>query len=348
MRTSRPQSSVPRRSKRSGSAIQVPATSSASAARRWTTPLQRDELRAVVDAADVALVGGGECGDGHAVGHRHRDDVGQVELALRVVRLQRRHPAGEQRGRRGQHAGVDLADRALLGCRVLLLDDGPHGAVADRGRCDPVPTGPAPRAVSSASRPPRASASSSCIAAAGHERNVAEGHDGDAAAGQRGQRDADGVAGAARRVLRDEHDVGRRDGLAHRVGAVADDDGDAIRAERARRGEHVREQRPPGERCSTLGSAECIRLPWPAARTTMWVADGGMGVRNVSVGRGAALRPGSTAAAGRRWPKGPFYGIGSRNRAGGGRARASADADKRAAGYRAAVRGSARAGYRPL
>ena len=67
--------------------------------------------------------------DLHAVRDRHGDHVGQVVLALRVVRLQRGDPAGERLGRRGHHAGIDLVDAQLLGRRVALLDDAAHVAV---------------------------------------------------------------------------------------------------------------------------------------------------------------------------------------------------------------------------
>jgi hypothetical protein len=55
---------------------------------------------------------------------RARDDVGEVVLAGGVVVAQGGEPALERARRCRHHAGVDLADRALLGRRVLLLDDG--------------------------------------------------------------------------------------------------------------------------------------------------------------------------------------------------------------------------------
>jgi hypothetical protein len=58
-------------------------------------PLDIRELRAVVDAARVALVGRDDRVDRHAVGNRGADDVGQVVLVLRVVRRQLRDPRGE-------------------------------------------------------------------------------------------------------------------------------------------------------------------------------------------------------------------------------------------------------------
>ena len=49
----------------------------------------------------------------NAVGDRRLDDVGQVVLALGVVAASGREPALQVAGRRGHHAGVDLADRAI-------------------------------------------------------------------------------------------------------------------------------------------------------------------------------------------------------------------------------------------
>ena len=65
----------------------------ASPPRALDDALDRGELRAIVDAENVALVGGEMALDGNALGHRHGDDVGEVELALRVVGLERADPA---------------------------------------------------------------------------------------------------------------------------------------------------------------------------------------------------------------------------------------------------------------
>jgi hypothetical protein len=81
-----------------------------------------------VDAQHLGLVGRRAGDHRHGVGHRHRDDVGQVVLALCVVVLQRRDPALQRRGRRRHHAGVDLAQRAFVFARVLVLDDRAHAA----------------------------------------------------------------------------------------------------------------------------------------------------------------------------------------------------------------------------
>src|SRR5450432_1573775 len=79
------------------------------------------ELLAVIDARDVARVGlySGDADRARGDG----DDVGQVVLALRVLGDEPgRRLSQEVRGR-GVDAGVDLGERALVGRRVLLLDD---------------------------------------------------------------------------------------------------------------------------------------------------------------------------------------------------------------------------------
>jgi hypothetical protein len=70
--------------------------------------------------------------------------------------------------------------------------------------------------------------------------------------GERGQRDAHGVAGAARRVLRDEREIGRRERSRNGLAAVADDHAHRPRRERARGVEHVRHERTAGERMQHL------------------------------------------------------------------------------------------------
>jgi len=55
---------------------------------RLHDPFDRRELRAIVDAAHVALVGGDMRHHRGSIRNCQSDDVGQVILALRVVRLQ--------------------------------------------------------------------------------------------------------------------------------------------------------------------------------------------------------------------------------------------------------------------
>ena len=60
--------------------------------------------------------------------HGKRDHVGQIVFAARVAIVDARKPAFERRCRRRHHAGVDLANSALFGACVLLLDDGRYFA----------------------------------------------------------------------------------------------------------------------------------------------------------------------------------------------------------------------------
>ena len=68
------------------------------------------------------------------------------------------------------------------------------------------------------------------------------------------------VAGAELLGLQDPFDLRLGEGGAHLLGAVAMDHDDLARRERARRVEHVREQRPPGERVQDLGQLRAHAL----------------------------------------------------------------------------------------
>ena len=59
---------------------------------------------------------------------RALDDIGEIELALRVVVFQRCQPFAELRGRRNDDARIDLGDRQLAGIGVFLLDNALHRA----------------------------------------------------------------------------------------------------------------------------------------------------------------------------------------------------------------------------
>ena len=85
--------------------------------------LEIGELRRAVDAEHLGLAARADADDLDALGHRALDDVGEVVLAGGVVVAQRRQPALERARRRHHHAGVDLADLAHVGGRVLVLDD---------------------------------------------------------------------------------------------------------------------------------------------------------------------------------------------------------------------------------
>ena len=88
--------------------------------------LDRRELRAIVDAERRRGIRGDVRLHRNAVGDRQRDDVRQVVLALDVVVLERGDEPAQERGRRRKRPRVDLVDRALLGCRIALLDDCAH------------------------------------------------------------------------------------------------------------------------------------------------------------------------------------------------------------------------------
>jgi hypothetical protein len=267
MTTSRPQASEPRRSKRAGSAIVVPARMKRLGEPALHDALDVRELRAVVDAARVALVGRDDRVDRHAVGDRRADDVGQVVLVLRVVRRQLRDPRGEQGGRRREHAGVDLVDRALGGRGIAFLDDALHAARAvahDAAEARRIRRSRGEQREMAARR----ALGERVQKRRRNERGVAVDDDGDAVARQLRERDAHRVAGPARRVLAHEGEAGRLKLALDVFGAVADDHRDRDRLDRARGVEHVRQHRPTGDRVQHLRAAERMRVPWPAAITT--------------------------------------------------------------------------------
>ena len=86
-------------------------------------PLGGRKLRAVVDAEHLGRRFGDDTLDADFVCDGHRDDVGQVVLALRVVVLQVAEVAAQRRCVIGHDAGVDLRDAALVVVGVLVLDD---------------------------------------------------------------------------------------------------------------------------------------------------------------------------------------------------------------------------------
>ena len=119
-----------------------PARISALRHARLHDALDRRELRAIVDAQHVVSSCRRCTPRPRALGHRQRDDVGQVVLALRIVVAQRRRPsAAAARSGAASDAGVDLVDRPLARRRVLLLDDRAHGARRHRARRGPVRRG---------------------------------------------------------------------------------------------------------------------------------------------------------------------------------------------------------------
>ncbi len=61
--------------------------------------------------------------DRAAIGVRHGDHVGQVELALGILVVQTGEPAAQLTAIGHQHAGVHLTNGQLFGIGILLLDD---------------------------------------------------------------------------------------------------------------------------------------------------------------------------------------------------------------------------------
>jgi hypothetical protein len=94
---------------------------------------QLGQLDLAVDAQHFPLAFGLRGAHRQAFGHRQRDDVGQVVLALGIVVLQFAQPVGQTGRRNGHDAGIDLTDGLLLGRRILFLDDADHvaGGVTD-------------------------------------------------------------------------------------------------------------------------------------------------------------------------------------------------------------------------
>ena len=92
------------------------------------------ELGAGVHALGLGRVVGEMSHDALAAAHEIADGVGQVELALRVVRLEPVQGRPEQVGPEDVDRGVALAKLELLGRRVSGLHDRLDGPVFRRGR----------------------------------------------------------------------------------------------------------------------------------------------------------------------------------------------------------------------
>ena len=87
------------------------------------------ELGAVVAALDEPVVGDDQRAGGPSGPVRVGDDIGEVDLALVVVRAQGRQGGAQVGGVEDVDTGVDLSDGALGLAGVALLDDGRDGAV---------------------------------------------------------------------------------------------------------------------------------------------------------------------------------------------------------------------------
>ena len=91
--------------------------------------LQLGELGTVVDAQRL-LRRGGHAVDWQSTRHRQGDDIGQVVLALIVVRSKRADEIPQHRLGRRQDAGIDLREGLLYGGSVPFLDDSGDVSVA--------------------------------------------------------------------------------------------------------------------------------------------------------------------------------------------------------------------------
>ena len=85
--------------------------------------LEFGELRLAVDAEGLVHRCGLRTDHRHALGDRHRDDIGEVILFLCVVIGQRGKPAFERGGGRHQNAGIDLPDAPDGVVGILVFDD---------------------------------------------------------------------------------------------------------------------------------------------------------------------------------------------------------------------------------
>ena len=81
------------------------------------------ELQLVVDAEDFGHRRRNQRGDRHLVAHRHRNDIGEVVLALRIAVLEFAEPAAQPLHRHRHDTGVALSDLAFARGGILLLDN---------------------------------------------------------------------------------------------------------------------------------------------------------------------------------------------------------------------------------
>ena len=270
-----------------GSTIVTPARWWARVDALLGEPRDVREVDAVVDAER-------EVGVGERVrlrpswpgGAQQRQHVGQVELALGVVGVELGERVEQRAAVEQVEAGVDLADRELLGRRVARAPSSPRRARRRRrrrGRRGRSRSGR--RAPSSRASPP--APASSCAATSPAIASpvisgmsplmTSTGASGSIVAG--GGRD--GVAGAARLLLdRDLDAVGQVPGERAASGLSTTTTRSAPAARAASSGQRIIGRPQIG--CRTLGSAERIRVPSPAARMTT-VGAGMVSHRSIAV-----------------------------------------------------------------
>ncbi len=186
------------------------------------------------------------------VGERHRDDVGQVVLALRVVVLQVAEITAQRPRIEGDETGVDLVHAPLVVGRVLVLDDARDGAalVAQHAAV-------ARRVVDQRRQQrelaARAVGDEALERLRPNQRHVAAQHEHSMVVGNRRHGLHDGMARAELLGLQRPLEIGllgeRR---SHLLGAVAVDDVDARGLDGARGADDVLEQRPARERLQHL------------------------------------------------------------------------------------------------
>ena len=259
-----------------GSTIVTPASACARWIRSWASRRTcASSTRVLTPSVSVGSVT--ECAPiALPVGAQQRQHVGQVELALRVVGRRAPQRLEQVAARERVDAGVDLADRLLLGRRVagrLGLHHALDAARRRRGRRGRSRAGR--RAPSSPSWPPRRSPRGRARAPdrlGGDQRHVAVEHEHRVVGVDVVGRRADGVAGAVGLLLDRHLDV-----LGQRVGERAlrpVDDDDPAGAGLARGGDRPLDHRAARTAgAAPSGPSERIRVPSPAAR----ISDGGSG-----------------------------------------------------------------------
>ena len=172
---------------------------------------------------------------------RRGEHVGEVVLALRVVVAQVFQPALERGGICGDHAGVDQADAALVLVGILLFDDRGHAALGVAQ--DAAVTGWIRQVGREHGQPAR------CIEQAlqrmrGDQWHIAIEHEHAGIVGHAGHRLLHGMAGAELLRLLRPLQVGLvRERGAHRLATMPVDHMDALRRQRARGVDGVRQHR---------------------------------------------------------------------------------------------------------
>ena len=231
------------------------------------------------------------------------DDVGEVDLALVVVRAQGRQGGAQVGGVEDVDAGVDLADGALGLAGVALLDDGRDGAVG-LAHDAPVAGGVLELGGQQGDGIPALMVLSQELLQGGgvQQRDVPAGDDDGAiqVLGQGGQPAGDGPPGAGHLVL-----VGR-DGVGGDLGEVGDDgvalvthnDDEVLGLQPPGRGDGVVQQAATADPVQDLGGDRSHTSSLACGHDD---DGGGCGWRHVSSShRFAPGLPTSPAATGRR------------------------------------------------